>query len=56
MGNKWAAIYVSGPDNVIGGTTTAARNVISGNDGAMGIYVSSFASGTVIQGNYIGWI
>ena len=53
MGNKWAAIYVSGPDNVIGGTTTAARNVISGNEG-MAVYVSDWASRTVIQGNYIG--
>ena len=37
--------------NMIGGTTAAARNVISGNDD--GIYVQQ-ADGITIQGNYIG--
>ncbi len=40
--------------NVVGGTTTAARNVISGN-GAQGIHISSFMSnGNMVLGNYIG--
>ena len=40
-------------DNVIGGTTAADRNVISGNSD--GIFVNSATvSGTVIQGNYVG--
>jgi hypothetical protein len=40
-------------NNLIGGTTAAARNVISGN-GSRGISVSTQASGTTIQGNFIG--
>ncbi len=43
----------SSPNNVIGGTTPAARNVISGNN--TGILVNGpSSSGTTIQGNYIG--
>src|SRR5262249_40878243 len=38
-------------DSTIGGTTPAARNLISGNNG-YGIYVSS--PNTLVQGNYIG--
>jgi hypothetical protein len=45
-------ILLSGAGNaLIGGTTAAARNVISGNSGD-GVYVG--AGGMVIQGNYIG--
>ena len=52
-------------DNVVGGTTPAARNVISGS-GVQGVYISRYidantnprtdvdASGNEIQGNYIG--
>jgi hypothetical protein len=40
-------------NNLIGGTTTNARNVISGNN-MHGIYVQSLARGEKIQGNYIG--
>jgi hypothetical protein len=40
-------------NNRIGGTTPAARNVISGN-GSRGIFVGTQASGTTIQGNFIG--
>ena len=43
----------SGSNNLIGGTTVAARNVISGNNGN-GISVNAGASGTRIKGNYIG--
>jgi hypothetical protein len=43
----WVA---SGSNNLIGGTTAAARNVISGN--WYGAYISS--SGNVVQGNYVG--
>src|SRR5271166_3746692 len=39
--------------NTIGGTTPAARNVISGN-GFNGIRIYSGASGNVVEGNYIG--
>jgi titin len=45
-------ILLSGAGNaLIGGTTAATRNVISGNSGD-GVYVG--AGGMVIQGNYIG--
>jgi len=47
-------IYGSSSGNVIGGSATAARNVISGN-GASGIYLTgTAATGNVIQGNRIG--
>ncbi len=42
------------PNNIIGGTTVGARNVISGND-ADGILIQgSSSTGNVIQGNFIG--
>ncbi|BBB28359.1 DUF4347 domain-containing protein [Neptunomonas japonica] len=61
LGNSDRGIQIeSGADNtIIGGTTSAARNVISGNN-SDGIIISDGASpgtgttGTVIQGNYIG--
>jgi CSLREA domain-containing protein len=40
------------PNNNVGGTDPAARNVISAN-GQMGLYIGS-ASGNVVQGNYVG--
>ncbi len=44
-----------GAGNTIGGTTAAARNVISGNAGQSGIQVGgSNAKNTIIIGNYIG--
>ncbi len=45
-------VNLAGPDNVVGGTTAAARNVISGNVG-QGVVVSNFA-GNCVTGNYIG--
>ena len=42
-----------GTDNTIGGTTAAARNVISGND-IDAIEFSFTASGNVVEGNFIG--
>lgn len=39
--------------NIIGGTTAAARNVISGNDGGILVFDSA-TDGTLIQGNFIG--
>ena len=46
-------IYVTGPNSTIGGTTAAARNVISGNQGELWYYGSN-ATGNLLQGNYIG--
>ena len=51
--NNGIAIYNSAA-NTIGGTTPAARNIVSGNDGS-GIYVFGSGSiGNVIQGNFLG--
>jgi hypothetical protein len=47
-------VFVQTPGNRIGGTTPAARNIISGK-GAVGIEIfESFASNNVVQGNFIG--
>src|SRR5262249_49937093 len=43
----------SGAGNIIGGTMSAARNVISANRGA-GVFLVSGAAGNLLQGNYIG--
>ncbi|MDQ6810141.1 MAG: hypothetical protein M3Z64_12075, partial [Verrucomicrobiota bacterium] len=43
----------SSPNNLIGGTTPAARNVIAGNNTQIFI-IGNTSSGTTIQGNYIG--
>ena len=40
-------------DNLIGGTTAAARNVISGSTGD-GIQINTFGVNNTVQGNYIG--
>jgi len=42
------------PNNTIGGTTAADRNVISGNSGIGILIQNGSASGNLIQGNYIG--
>jgi Ca2+-binding RTX toxin-like protein len=46
-------ILVNGSNNTIGGTTTAQRNVISGNAGS-GVLISSAGTGNKVQGNYVG--
>ena len=51
--NLQQGIFVNSPNNVIGGTTAAARNVISGNQ-AQGLFLVSGANGNVVAGNYIG--
>ena len=48
------AINTASNNNTIGGTTTSARNIISGNAGTgIGIFAGSTMANTV-QGNYIG--
>lgn len=48
-----AGIFLASPDNIVGGTTANARNVISGNSN--GIFIGSAnAHGNLIRGNYIG--
>ena len=55
MGNSYGGIWVNNARNArVGGSAPAARNVVSGN-GNNGILVyGQGASGTVVQGNFIG--
>ncbi len=56
LGNKKSGVHIDGgaSANTIGGASTAARNVISGND-EHGVYlVGSGVTGNLVQGNYIG--
>ena len=54
VGNLSAGVTISGGSGTtIGGTTTLARNVISGNHGD-GVDLGSGATTTLLQGNYIG--
>jgi uncharacterized repeat protein (TIGR01451 family) len=50
--NTNAGILIGESGNLIGGTTSAARNIISGNN--RGIFISSTAASNKVQGNYIG--
>jgi hypothetical protein len=45
-------IWVRGVSDTIGGTTPAARNLISGN--SRGVEISGFNDALLIQGNYVG--
>ena len=52
LGNGTNGIQIVSDNNVIGGNTSALRNIISGNDNA-GIWIQS-ATGNTVIGNYIG--
>ncbi len=54
LGN-YLGVHLNGaPNNTVGGTTAAERNVVSGND-THGVYISgSGATGNVVRGNHIG--
>ncbi|WP_160167686.1 DUF4347 domain-containing protein [Methylomonas sp. MK1] len=54
IANAAGGIYVQSANNTIGGTTAAARNFISGNNGSGITLTGSSATGNVITGNYIG--
>jgi trimeric autotransporter adhesin len=67
LGNSSAGVFIASSfdpsgvrspdlasDNTIGGTTTAARNVISRNSSRGVIIVSDPATGNLVQGNFIG--
>jgi hypothetical protein len=53
LGNNQEGVYISGPDNIIGGTNASARNILSGNRYGLSI-ISKIATGNLVQGNYIG--
>ncbi len=52
-GGSWGAIAIKSNNVVVGGTTAADRNLISGNSGS-GIEIYNAATGALIRGNYIG--
>jgi titin len=54
LGNAQHGVFVNGaPDNTIGGTTTGARNVVSGN--GTGVFIQNGgATGNDVVGNFIG--
>ena len=55
LGNAGAGVLINtGTGNVIGGTTTADRNVIGNNTGAGVSIASGAGSGTQVLGNFIG--
>ncbi|MEK6261252.1 MAG: hypothetical protein AABP62_21840 [Planctomycetota bacterium] len=55
LGNGLHGVYnVNTPGNLIGGTTAAARNVISGNDQHGVVIQGGISSSNIVQGNYIG--
>ena len=56
LGNGLSGVLInSASNNTIGGSTTAARNVISGNN-THGVFISGSTGGTgnLVQGNFIG--
>jgi hypothetical protein len=56
LGNERDGIFISSgaTDNTVGGTTAAARNIISGNAAIGVILRDAGTSRNVVQGNYIG--
>jgi hypothetical protein len=52
LGNN-RGIQIHAPNNTIGGTTVAARNVVSGNIQA-GITIEGAGNGNTVRGNFIG--
>jgi parallel beta-helix repeat protein len=51
--NSWRGISIfNSSDNTIGGTTVAARNVIS--NGYDGVYITGSGTHNLVEGNYIG--
>src|SRR5204862_2341163 len=50
LGNSYAGIAIASTNNTVGGTTSAARNLVSGS--VYGVAVAS--NGNLIGGNYIG--
>jgi hypothetical protein len=55
LGNsRGMRITTSSFNNLIGGTTAGARNLVSGNNGDGVLFDAGTAAGTLVQGNYIG--
>jgi hypothetical protein len=55
LGNTFYGVYIdSGSNNIIGGTSAAERNVISGNDGSGVLITNADTNANKVLGNYIG--
>ena len=56
LGNALSGVKVfnGASGNIIGGTTAAARNIISGNTSDGVLIAGSGSSGNIVEGNYIG--
>ena len=52
--NDSAGVYNLGANLVLGGTSAADRNVISGNGASYNVYLGSGSNNAVVQGNYLG--
>ncbi|HEX5735746.1 MAG TPA: BACON domain-containing carbohydrate-binding protein [Blastocatellia bacterium] len=53
LGNAFHGLLIQSSNNIIGGTTPDARNVVSGNDNT-GISLLAGTSGNLVQGNFVG--
>ncbi len=53
LGNTDEGVEIDGPNNTVGGTTTAQRNIISAN-GDDGIDIEENGTGNTVEGNFIG--
>ena len=53
-GNSDGILFTGGTDDTIGGTTPAARNIISGNTSEDVLLEYASTSGNVVEGNFIG--
>ena len=54
LGNNEGVVVTNSSDNTIGGTTAAARNIISGNSTYGILITSALSTLNEVQGNYIG--
>ena len=52
--NSWGIVIGNATNNTIGGTTPAERNVISGNTNDGINFLTTAATGNLVQGNFIG--
>jgi titin len=53
LGNSQDGVFISAPNNIVGGATVGERNVISGND-AYGVGIYGSTGGNKVLGNYVG--
>lgn len=53
IGNTGDGVRVLAPSNLIGGSASGARNIISGNN-SEGIEITPAGSNTIVHGNYLG--